>query len=144
MKKLLLTTLLTGSLLLTACQADVMKSADAKKNLEGQSYTVEVYGFEEAKSRIQNLNYEGANFTDAIYAEKGKDDAADLFIAFFFKNIEDAEAFVEGHDSENLAKMNTYVDTHLGKDLEKRVGMHNNVAYLGSQTSFVAAFPDAL
>ena len=143
MKKLLVTTMLVGSLMLTACQADTMKSANAKKNLEGKGYAVEVYGYEEAKVRIQNLDYESHNFTDALIADKGKGDDADFLIAFFFKNINDAEAFVTGEHG-NIAQMNGYIETHLGKNLKAKVGMHNNVAYLGSETSFSAAFPNAL
>lgn len=143
MKKLLLTTLLTGSLLLTACQADTMKSANAKSNLEGKGYTVEVYSYEEAKVRIQGLEYKGFEFTDAIYASKGKDDNADFLMAFFFKNVKDAESFVTG-ENDNLTKMNHYIEVNLGKNLTAKLGMHNNVAYCGSEASFSAAFPNAL
>lgn len=144
MKKLLLTTLLTGSLLLTACQADTMKAADAKKNLEGKSYNVSLYDKEETKARIKGIEYDdNLSFTECVYASKGKDDDQDLLLAFFFKNVKDAEAFVTGEHG-NIAAMNTYIEINLGKNLKPRIGSHNNVAYCGSETSFAAAFPGVL
>ena len=144
MKKLLLTTILTSSLLLTACQADTIKSASANANLESKGYEVEVYNQEETKLHIQNLYYDNFTFTDALYATKGQDDDADFLIAIFFKNVDDASTFLKADNNGNLAKMNNYSDTHLGKNLTKRLGTYNNVAYFGSETSFAVAFPDVL
>ena len=36
--------------------------------------------------------------------------------------------------------MNDYGSSNLGENLTKKVGSHNNVAYVGSETSFDAAF----
>ena len=140
MKKLLATLLVAGSLAMTACQPNIYTSSDAKGKLSSKEYTVEVYGEEEAKKRISELNYDGVTFTDALYAEKGKDDDKDLLIAFFFTSIDAATNFTDKNNHENLGMLDDYGAKNLGANLKKKVGTHNNVVYIGSETSFAAAF----
>ena len=140
MKKLLATLLIAGSLAITACQPNIYTSSDAKGKLSSKEYTVEVYAEAEAKQRLANLNYEGVTFTDALYAEKGKDDDKDLLIAFFFASVDDATNFTDKNNHENLGMLDDYGAKNLGANLKKKVGTHNNVAYIGSETSFAAAF----
>lgn len=139
MKKLMSTLLLAGVLALSSCGADMKNSASAKSGLSGAKYSVEVYGYEEAKTRIQNLKYDGFTFTDALVAEKGSGDDKDLLIAFFFKNTDDPVNFMTG-DNNNISLMNRYLERNLGKNLQGKVGTYNNVAYCGSETSYTAAF----
>lgn len=140
MKKLVATLIMTSALMLSACQADRLTSSASKDKLTKAGYAVEVYGEKEAQVRIEGLNYKGVTFTDAVYAEKGKDDDKDLLVAFYFADINAASNFVSMNDNENLAILNRYADNNLGANLKKRVGTHNNVAYVGSETSFTAAF----
>lgn len=139
MKKMIGTLLCAGILALSSCAADMKNSGSAKSGLSGAGYSVEVYGYEEAKTRIQNLKYDGFTFKDAIYAEKGSGDSKDLLIAFFFNNIDDASNFMTG-DNNNIVLMNGYLEKNLGKNLQGKVGTYNNVAYCGSETSYTAAF----
>ena len=139
MKKLISMLFCVGALALSACSPDMKNSASAKSNLTGASYSVEVYGEAEAKTRIQNLKYDGFTFKDALVADKGSGDDKDLLIAFFFNNIDDASNFMTG-DNNNIVLMNKYCEDNLGKNLQTRVGTYNNVAYCGSETSFQAAF----
>ena len=84
MKKLISMLFCVGALALSACSPDMKNSASAKSNLTGASYSVEVYGEAEAKTRIQNLKYDGFTFKDALVADTGSGDDKDLLIAFFF------------------------------------------------------------
>ncbi|MBR0193971.1 MAG: hypothetical protein IJQ40_01060, partial [Bacilli bacterium] len=119
-----------------ACTPDNYSAEGSKSKLSSNGYTVEVYSSEEAKSRIKGLDYSVAEFTNALYAEKGADENKDLFLAFYFKSISDCDKFVDA----NIVLMNDYGSANLGENLTKKVGSHNNVAYVGSETSFDAAF----
>ena len=79
-------------------------------------------------------------FTDALFAEKGAGENKDLLVAFYFANMDAAESFISKNSHENLTILNHYGEVNLGEKLEKKVGQHNNVAYVGSNTSFAAAF----
>lgn len=68
--------------------------------------------------------------------KEGADENKDLFLAFYFKSIGDCDKFVDA----NIILMNDYGDSNLGDNLTKKVGSYNNVAYVGSETSFDAAF----
>ena len=46
----------------------------------------------------------------------------------------------EKFNTENIAIMSGYAEISIGKNLTSKVGSHNNVAYVGSETSFKAAF----
>lgn len=139
MKKILATLLCVGAVVLTACQ-NSESSSSAKGRLESKGYAVKVYSEAEAKAFIVNLNYTDTTFNDAIYAEKGKDEDKDLLLAFFFKNMETAETFINKNNNENLGLLNDYGTRNLGENLTKKCGIHNNVVYVGSETSFAAAF----
>ena len=139
MKKLIGTLLVTGMLALSSCGATMLSSGSAKSGLSGAGYSVEVYGEEEAKVRIQNLKYDGFTFKDALVADKGSDDNKDLLIAFFFNNIDDSSRFMTG-DNNNIVLMNKYIEDNLGSKLKGKIGSYNNVAYCGSETSVTAAF----
>lgn len=140
MKKFFAALLIAGSIGLSACAATTYTADGTANNLKGKGYTTEVLSYDLAKVKIRGLNYDIVAFTNAVYAEKGTGDDADLLMAFFFPNINDAEKFVSGNSYENLGLMNNYGDSNLGKNLTKKVGTHNNVAYIGSVTSFSAAF----
>ena len=136
MKRLISTLLMAGAFALCACTPTNYSADGSKSKHSGKGYTVEVYSYEEAKARISGLNYDVAQFTNALYAEKGADENKDLFLAFYFKSIGDCDKFVDA----NIAVMNDYGSSNLGENLTKKVGSHNNVAYVGSETSFAAAF----
>ena len=140
MKKLIATLLMAGTLALTACQPDKISSADTKSKLSSKNYTVLVSAEAEAKELIKGLNYEGVTFTDAISATKGENDNKDFLIAFYFANSDAAGNFVSKNDHENLAMMNAYAEKELRANLTKKVGTHNNVAYVGSETAASIAF----
>ena len=48
----------------------------------------------------------------------------------------DCDKFVDA----NIGLMNDYGSSNLGENLPKKVGSYNNMAYVGSETSFDAAF----
>ena len=58
--------------------------------------------------------------------------------------MKETEDFMAKSDHKNLAMLNTCVGGKLGENLKVKVGIHNNVAYAGSEVSFAVAFPDAL
>ena len=140
MKKLLFTLLFAGSLALSACGATVYKAENSKSKLEKNGYSVELYNNSDAKTHIVGLKLDGYNFNAAIYAQKGSGDDKDIFLGFYFASIDDASKFVEDNNNENLGLLNTFGEGVLGKNLTKKVGTHNNVAYVGSETSFSNAF----
>ncbi len=139
MKKLLATMLISGVLALTACQPATLSAGDSDSKLKSNGYSTQLYTYEEAKVLITGLNYE-VKFSNAISAEKGSGDNKDLFIGFYFSSIGDAEKFYSNNNYENLGILNNYAERNLGANLKKRVGMHNNVVFAGSETSFSAAF----
>jgi len=136
MKRLISTLLMAGAFALCACAPTNYSAEGSKSKLSGKGYTVEVYSFEEAKARISGLNYDVAEFNNALYAEKGADENKDFILAFYFKSIGDCDKFV----NENIGQLNNFGDRTLGENLTKKVGSHNNVAYVGSETSFSNAF----
>ena len=142
MKKTLSMFLAAGALSLASCQSVVYTAEKTETKLKEKSYSVQVYSYEEAKVRISGLNYEIVSFTNALFAEKGSDTNKDLLIAFYFPTGDAANKFVDDNSHENLGKMNDYADKNLGENLTKKVGVHNNVAYVGSTASFDIAFGD--
>lgn len=90
--------------------------------------------------RIQELNYEGVSFKDALVAAKGTGDDKDVLLVFYFASIKEAESFMSNNEHENLAKMNGFLEANLDSNLQSRVGTHTNIAYAGSETSFSVAF----
>ena len=139
MKKLLLGLLCAGSMALSACSATIYKAADSATKLEEKGYKTEMYTLEESKALISGLNYEGASFTVAVYATKGEEKDKDLFLGFYFKTTKEAEDFLAKDDNSNLALMNKYGEDNLGENLKLKVGSHNNIAFVGSETSFANA-----
>ena len=139
MKKLIPALLLAGVFAVTSCKAQSVSSDSAKKKLADKSYAVTIYSETEAKGLIAGLNYEGVSFKDAIYAQKGEGEAKDIFLAFFFNDINGASNFVAKDNNANLVLLHDYGEKHLGANLTLKVGTHNNVAYVGSETSFTVA-----
>ena len=122
MKKLLMTLLCSTALVLTGCSSQI-KSADTQKKMEKQGYTVTVYPKEEAQKRYATLTY-NVEITDALYAQKEND----LLIAFYCKTSDDATKFVQ----DNIAQMAVFAQLVIENP---KTGSHNNVAYVGSETS---------
>ena len=139
MKKILTTLLLASAFTLSAC-ATMYSSKGSKSNLESKGYTVEVYSYEEAKVRVDGLNYDTATFTDALYAQKGTGDDKDILLAFYFKSMSDAEKFLSDNNNYNSGQFSAFAEKELGTNLKAKVGSHNNVAYVGSETAFNIAF----
>ena len=140
MKRLLVTMLLAGAISMGACGTKSQNSASSKKSLEAAGYKVTAYSATEAKALITGLKYDGYDLHDAIYAEKGEEANKDIMLAFYFSSIDQAEKFMSDNENFNLNLMYDYGRTHLGENLTQKVGMHNNVAYVGSETSFAIAF----
>ena len=139
MKKLLASLLLASSLCLAGCSASE-SSSSVKGNLTRSGYEATVYSATEAKARISGLNFEGIDLTEAVYATKGSEDNADLFLVFFFSSIDVATTFFERNNYENMAMMHRYAESNLGKNLTVKVGTKNNTAYCGSETALSVAF----
>lgn len=118
----------------------MLSASNSKASLDANGYTTTIYSDTEAKALITGLNFEGFTLTNALFAEKGTGDDKDLLLAFYFSSVELAESFISRNEYENLGPLNTYGDNNLGSKLTKKVGMHNNVAYVGSETSFNCAF----
>lgn len=140
MKKLFAMLLTAGALALTACNPTIYSASDTEGKLKGKGYTVEVLSYEVAKVRIQNLNYDTAAFNNAVYATKGADADKDLLLAFYFSSVDDASKFMNDHEYDNTALLNRYGENNIGSNLTLRFGTHNNVAFVGTETSFTAAF----
>ena len=127
MKKLIATVLFAASLCLTACEKTA-NSGEAKANLEGKGYIVEVLGSEETKARIKGINY-NVEIKDSVYAKKG---SSEIFLAFYCNNAGDASAFVQ----ENISAMYHFAETYIE---DPKTGSYNNVAYVGSTTTIADA-----
>ena len=140
MKRLLTMLLMAGSLAMTGCASQVEKASDTSSKLKEKGYSVTSYTFEEAKATITGLDYDIVSFSDAIFAEKGEGEDKDGLLAFFFASINDANKFMEENSNKNMGLMHDYGAARLGANLTLKVGMHNNVAYVGSETSFATAF----
>ena len=140
MKKLLMSVMCAAAIAMTACNPDVCTSSSSQKKLKNNGYTVSIYNATEAKDKIKGIVFDGVSLKDALFAEKGKENDYDFLLAFYFPSIDEAEKFTSLNSNVNLGLMNDYADNNLGKNLEKKVGSHNNVAYVGSVTSFANAF----
>ena len=139
MKKLFASLLLASSLCLAGCSQSE-SSSSVKGNLQAKGYNATVYTAVEAKARISGLNFEGIDLTDAVYATKGSDENADLFLVFFFSSIDFATTFFERNNYENMGMMSDYAKKNLGENLTVKVGIKNNAAYCGSETALSVAF----
>lgn len=129
-----------AAIAMTACNPDVCTASSSQKKLKNNGYTVSIYNATEAKDKIKGIVFDGVSLKDALFAEKGKEDDYDFLLAFYFPSLDEAEKFTSLNSNANLGLMNDYADNNLGKNLEKKVGSHNNVAYVGSVTSFANAF----
>ncbi len=136
MKKLFASLLFASSLCLTACGASE-SSGSVKSKLAGSGYSTTVYTAEQAKERYKGFTFEGFELVDAVYGTKGEGDNLDFLLAFFFGNADQASSFVTTGDNIRLFDS---AKEELGKNLVGKYGSHNNVAYVGSQTSFSVAF----
>lgn len=139
MKKLLASLLLASSLCLAGCSSTESCSSASGK-LRSGGYTVQTYTQAEAKAHLSAFNFEGVDLTDALIAKKGSDENQDYMLAFFFSSIDQASAFVNKNQYENLATLNSVLDKELGSGYTRRVGTHNNVALCTSETAFSVAF----
>ena len=140
MKKLLATVLLAGALALAGCGEQSLSAGASQKKLDAAGYKTTLYSVEQAKAAITGLKFDGYNLKEAIYAEKGEEANKDILLAFYFSNINEANKFMEDNQSANMALMYDFAKSNLGENLAQKVGMHNNVAYVGSETSFAVAF----
>ena len=140
MKKLFTTLLFAASLALSACGSKIYKGEESKASLEKKEYTVVLLSEAEAKLLISGINFDDVTLKSVVRADKGKDEDKDFFLGFYFDSIEEAEKFNSKNDNQNLALMSKYAEIELGSNLKSKVGSHNNVAYVGSETSFKAAF----
>lgn len=129
MKKLFLPLLFAASLGLTGCGLEGSMSSGAMKNsLNSAGYNqVEVMSRVEATARIEGITW-NVNITDALYCAQNNE----VILAFFCSNIGDAEKFV----NENVAVMVKFAER---VSENPKTGMHNNVAYCGSQKIIKAA-----
>lgn len=140
MKKLFTTLFFAASMALSACAPKIYKGEDSKAKLEKQEYTAYTLTQDEAKVLIIGINFDDTNVKSVVRADKGKDDDRDFFLGFYFDSIKEAEDFNSKNNNQNLGLMSAYGELQLGKNLTLKVGSHNNVAYVGSETSFKAAF----
>ena len=140
MKKVLTMLFAVGALSLSACQMDMHSADKTGAKMKEKGYDTQIYTYEEAKVAIQGLNYDAGKFNGAISSYKGSGDDKDILIAFFFDSADAAEKFMSYNENENLAISNRYIAANLGENLTAKIGIHNNVAYAGSETSFTVAF----
>ena len=140
MKKFLFALAIAGAMALTACQPTTFSAANSKSKLEGNGYTVTMYTDAEAKQAFSALSFGDYTISNAIYAKKGADANFDFILAFYFSSVSDAECFTSLDSNKNLGIFNSLADRELGSNLTKEFGITNNVAYVGSETSFSAAF----
>ena len=136
MKKLFATLFLASALCLTGCGASE-SSGSVKSKLNGSGYSTTVYTAEQAKARYEGLTFAGFDLVDAVYGTKGEGDNFDFLLAFFFGNADQASTFVTTGDN---IRVFDNAKAQLGKNLVGKYGSHNNVAYVGSETSFSVAF----
>ena len=143
MRKLLSAAFLAGALFLTSCfGATVYTGKDTQDRLKKADYTATLYSVEDAKDRFGALKLDNMNVKDVVYGEKGKDDDKDIMLAFFFDKMEDAEKFTSDNDHENLVILQRFGEMTIGKNYKEKAksGTHNNVAYVGTETSFEVCF----
>ena len=140
MKKLLATLLVAGAIAMTACKPNMYGATASESKLKSNGYTVEVYTDAEARARITAINFEGITIANALIANKGTGDNADMLLAFYFNSVADCDLFHSRNNYENHAAMDNYATRELGSNLAKKVGTMNNVCYCGSETSYAAAF----
>lgn len=140
MKKYFTTLLVAGAFAMTACTGTTYSASSSQSKLNNKGYSAQVLSVDEAKEVIKGLNYNIVKFNNAVTAEKGSGDDYDLFIAFYFSSINDASKFYDSNNHENMSLMHDYGQNKLGANLKLKVGTHNNVAYVGSETSFSNAF----
>lgn len=140
MKKLIVTALLAASIGLSGCKlgATTYESGTAKANLEKNGYTVSVWSGSDVKNHIQGLNLEGQNIVDTCYGDKKEnDEIKDIFVAFYFKTVDEAEKFLSANENANLGMLYDFAKKYVGD--EYKVGSKNNVAFAGSVTSVTYA-----
>ena len=140
MKKLFASLMILGSLALSACAATIYKTEPTSKTLKDKGYTVVSMTAEQAKVLVGGIDIGDLKLEGALNANKGTGKDRDFLFAFFFNTVEDASNFMSKDDNANLAAMNNYGQVVLGENLQLKLGTHNNVAYVGSETSFAAAF----
>ena len=136
MKRLFVSLLLASSLCLVGCSS-TETSGSVKGKLDGSSYSTTVYTAEQAKARYEGLTFAGFDLVDAVYGTKGEGDNFDFLLAFFFGNDDQASTFVTTGDN---IRVFDNAKARVGKNLVGKYGSHNNVAYVGSETSFSVAF----
>ena len=125
-----------ASMAFTACASTVYKGDNSKANLEKKEYKVVLMNEAQAKLLVAGINLDDVNLKSAVHATKGEGDDHDIFLGFYFATNEEAEKFATKNNSENLGLMSAYGELQLGKNLTMKVGYHNNVSYVGSETSF--------
>lgn len=94
----------------------------------------------EAKALISGINFDDVTVKSVVSAAKGKGDDYDLFLAFYFDSVSEAEKFTSKNQNENLGLMHSYGERLLGANLTLKQGQNNNVSFVGSETSYSVAF----
>ena len=123
----------------TACFSTVYTGEKSKENLEKKEYTVALMTEVEAKLLIVGVNFEDVTLKSVVHATKGEGGDHDVFLGFYFDSNAEAEKFATKNDNQNIGLMHAYGELQLGKNLVLKVGYHNNVSYVGSETSFKVA-----
>ena len=139
MKRFFSTLLCAASMALASCSPTIYKGEDSKAKLEKQDYHVVLLSELEAKVLIAGINFSDVTVKSVVSAEKGTGDDHDIFLGFYFDSIKEAEKFNAKNSNENLALLSSYAEAVIGKNLEAKVGSHNNVCYVGTETSFKIA-----
>ena len=143
MKRFVCTLLMMASMAITGCSfnlnQDKANAKDSEKLLVNAGFQVEILSEAETKARVQGLDFGSLKVENGLYATKKENDKiTDFLLAFYFTKGADADAFTNLNNGENLGLLDKYAESILGAE-NKMVGLHNNVVYAGSSTSYVVA-----
>ena len=132
MKKLLTTFALASTLCLTSCFASSL-SYDSVKGSLGEGYNVSHVTVESVK-KVFTIP-DGVTVKDALYATSTT--TKDKIQVIFFASIDEATKFFDYKDTDgystNLIALNRLKDSWYEESgLECKLGMYNNVSYVGT------------
>ena len=132
MKKLLTTLVFASTLCLTSCFASSL-SYDSVKGSLGEDYNVSHVTIESVE-KVFTIP-EGVTVKDALFAKNSN--TKDKIQVIFFASIDDATKFFDYKDTDgynaNLIALSRLKDSWYEEDgLECKLGMHNNVSYVGT------------
>ena len=138
MKKVFLPLLFLGALALSSCEVN-HSSIYWESGLKNKGYAVTTYSQSKAKETFTDLNYNGISFMNALYAEKGADENKEIFLAFFFIDVNSTVYFMERNHNENEDILGAYGRKNIGENLKGVLGYKDNVAYVGTAAAYEAA-----